>query len=117
MERLSENECPFVRCVRWAAEEAGGERERWRELLGRRRMVLQENELSTVAWEAFSVPELERFVARLEGEEAERVEEICSKYASIRREYVRELRSRDSGRCVKPRRRTSITDKQPAQLT
>lgn len=93
--QLADGERPLVVCLRWAGEEAPEVKGGFRTLLARRRLVLQENETGHVNWDAFGVPELERFLALLDHEEGERVDEVRAKYGTIKRQFQRELRGRE----------------------
>ncbi|TTA83863.1 Ras association domain-containing protein 5 [Bagarius yarrelli] len=59
--------------------------------LGKLSFVLKENETEEVEWHAFSVPELQNFLAILEKEERERVKQVEQRYTTYRKKLIEAL--------------------------
>jgi Ras association domain-containing protein 1 len=97
MRRLGDDERPLELCLRWSDEGVDS--------LDRHQFILQDNVTGEIAWDAFSLPELEAFLRILEREEDSYVSQIRLKYSARKLAAEKQLRDLE-GRAVDGRKLT-----------
>jgi Ras association domain-containing protein 1 len=93
MRRMYEDETPLQICLGWTDDTINN--------LDNNQFVLQDYDTGEILWEAFSLPELESFLAVLNREELEYMEQVRSKYRLQKAQMLKRLKD------VEKRRRSS----------
>ncbi|KAF6778142.1 hypothetical protein AHF37_02369 [Paragonimus kellicotti] len=110
--KLFDDESPLGLFLRWT--ENGPER--FNQLLGIKRLVLQENETGDIEWFGFSLPELQTFLGILNQEEADYRRRIELKYELRRRQVLRLMALHESRQMSSQSSISSAVDSLPTLL-
>ncbi|KAF5405154.1 Ras association domain-containing protein 1 [Paragonimus heterotremus] len=110
--KLFDDESPLGLFLRWTEDGP----ERFNQLLGIKRLVLQENETGDIEWFGFSLPELQTFLGILNQEEADYRRRIELKYELRRKEVLRLMALHESHQLSSQSSISSVVDSLPTLL-
>ncbi|KAA3678129.1 uncharacterized protein DEA37_0006994, partial [Paragonimus westermani] len=110
--KLFDDESPLGLFLRWTEDGP----ERFNQLLGIKRLVLQENETGDIEWFGFSLPELQTFLGILNQEEADYRRRIELKYELRRKEVLRLMALHESRQLSSQSSISSVVDSLPTLL-